>query len=79
MLRNRPNVNIAKNVIVFVGDGMGLATISAARILKGQLENTTGEEGYLYFEKYPNTGLLKVHVKSQSLTRLLLRPFRNHG
>ncbi|GAU97667.1 hypothetical protein RvY_08924 [Ramazzottius varieornatus] len=68
VLRNRPNVNIAKNVIVFVGDGMGLATISAARILEGQLENTTGEEGYLYFEKFPNTGLLKPYSNNMQVS-----------
>ena len=59
-LKTRPNLNIAKNVIVFVGDGMGLATVAAARILQGQLQNATGEENYLYFEKFPYTGFLKV-------------------
>ncbi|HEC74246.1 MAG TPA: alkaline phosphatase, partial [Methylophaga aminisulfidivorans] len=28
----------AKNVILFVGDGMGISTITAARILDGQLK-----------------------------------------
>jgi len=27
----------AKNVILFVGDGMGISTVTAARILEGQL------------------------------------------
>ena len=36
--------NKAKNVILFVGDGMGLSTLTAARILAGQNEGRTGEE-----------------------------------
>jgi alkaline phosphatase len=30
------NTNIAKNVIMFLGDGMGISTVTAARIYKGQ-------------------------------------------
>ena len=30
-LNNEPNRNQAKNVIVFIGDGMGIPTITAAR------------------------------------------------
>ena len=32
-----PNIRQAKNVILFVGDGMGVSTVTAARILEGQL------------------------------------------
>ena len=59
-LENTPNTNIAKNVILFVGDGMGLSTVTAARTLKGQLQGKTGEETVLEFEKFPYTGLAKV-------------------
>ena len=34
----------AKNVILFLGDGMGLSTIAAARILEGQRQGASGEE-----------------------------------
>lgn len=51
---------VAKNGILFIGDGMGLSTITAARIFKGQLEGRSGEEGYLSFEKFPHVGLAKV-------------------
>jgi len=44
--------NKAKNVILFVGDGMGLSTLTAARILAGQNEGKSGEEGYLSFETF---------------------------
>lgn len=48
------NNKIAKNVIVFIGDGMGPNTVTATRIYKH------GESGRLTFEKFPHVGLLKV-------------------
>jgi alkaline phosphatase len=51
----------AKNVILFVGDGMGISTLTAARILKGQMAGHTGEEGYLSFESFPHTALVKTY------------------
>lgn len=32
------NKNIAKNLIIFLGDGMGISTVTAGRIRKGQLQ-----------------------------------------
>jgi alkaline phosphatase len=54
------NTNIAKNVIMFLGDGMGISTVTAARIYKGQQNGQTGEEAELSFETFPYTGLIKV-------------------
>ncbi|NMH64680.1 alkaline phosphatase [Shewanella salipaludis] len=51
----------AKNVILFVGDGMGVSTITAARILDGQLKGQTGEENSLSFETLPYVGLSKTY------------------
>ncbi|MCM2680658.1 alkaline phosphatase [Echinimonas agarilytica] len=51
----------AKNVILFVGDGMGISTLTAARILEGQLAGKMGEEGYLSFETMPYTALAKTY------------------
>lgn len=51
----------AKNVILFVGDGMGISTLTSARILKGQLDGELGEEGYLSFEQFPHTALVKTY------------------
>ncbi|MGB0893640.1 MAG: alkaline phosphatase [Parashewanella sp.] len=51
----------AKNVILFVGDGMGISTLTAARILQGQRQGKTGEEGYLSFESFPHTALVKTY------------------
>ncbi|MDA1371494.1 MAG: alkaline phosphatase [Proteobacteria bacterium] len=54
-------VPIARNVILFVGDGMGVSTVTAARILEGQLRGETGEENALFFESFPNVALSKTY------------------
>ncbi|WP_394200209.1 alkaline phosphatase [Shewanella waksmanii] len=51
----------AKNVILFVGDGMGVSTVTAARILDGQLKGQLGEENSLSFETLPYAGLAKTY------------------
>lgn len=51
----------AKNVIVFLGDGMGLSTITAARILDGQQKGGQGEENSLFFESFPYTAFSKTY------------------
>lgn len=59
------NRHHAKNVILFVGDGMGISTITAARILEGQLHGKPGEENRLSFEHFPNVGLSKTYSWDQ--------------
>ncbi|MDN4500831.1 alkaline phosphatase [Alteromonadaceae bacterium BrNp21-10] len=51
----------AKNVILFVGDGMGISTVTAARILEGQLQGNMGEENQLSFDRFPFAGLAKTY------------------
>lgn len=51
----------AKNIILFVGDGMSLTTVAAARIYEGQLRKQTGEENQLSFEKFPYTAFSKTY------------------
>ena len=51
----------AKNVILFIGDGMGISTITAARIYEGQKRGETGEENLLSFEKFENVALVKTY------------------
>lgn len=51
----------AKNVILFVGDGMSLTTVAAARIREGQLKQQPGEENLLSFERFPNTAFSKTY------------------
>jgi alkaline phosphatase len=55
----------AKNVILFVGDGMGISTLTAARILEGQLAGNTGEENQLSFETFPYSALAKTYNTNQ--------------
>ncbi|XP_068147804.1 membrane-bound alkaline phosphatase [Drosophila tropicalis] len=54
----------AKNVIMFLGDGMSLSTVAAARIRKGQLKGNTGEEDSLSFEKFPYSGLSRTYCSN---------------
>ncbi|GAB3388999.1 alkaline phosphatase [Lysobacter fragariae] len=51
----------AKNVILFVGDGMSLTTVAAARILDGQRKGSSGEENRLSWETFPATALSKTY------------------
>ena len=57
---NAPIVGVAKNVILFLGDGMGMPTVTAGRILAGQMAGKNGEEHQLSFDKFPNVALSKV-------------------
>ena len=59
------NTRQAKNVIIFIGDGMGIATQTAARIFEGQLKGKTGEENRLSFETLPYSALSKTYSWDQ--------------
>ena len=55
----------ARNVILFVGDGMSLTTVAAARILDGQRKGQPGEENRLGWEDFPATALSKTYNTDQ--------------
>ncbi len=57
----------ARNVILFVGDGMGVSTVTAARILDGQRRGESGEENLLSFERLPHTALAKTYNTNQQV------------
>lgn len=63
--RHTPITGKARNVILFVGDGMGVTTVTAARILDGQLRGEPGEENLLSFERLPYTALIKTYNTNQ--------------
>lgn len=63
----KANEGKAKSVILFLGDGMGITTITAARILEGQQRGQTGEENVLSFEKFPYTALSKTYAINQQV------------
>lgn len=54
--------NRAKNVILFVGDGMSIATVTAARILEGQQRGEPGEGNLLSFEEFPSVALSRTYT-----------------
>ncbi|XP_033105139.1 alkaline phosphatase-like [Anneissia japonica] len=61
------NENVAKNIIIFIGDGMGIPTVTAARILQGQKIGKSGEEHVLSWEMFPHVGLSKTYnIDSQT-------------
>ena len=51
----------AKNVILFIGDGMGISTITATRIFDGQSKDMEGEENSLAFDNFENVALIKTY------------------
>ncbi len=59
------NKHKAKNIILFVADGMGVTTTTAARILEGQLRGESGEENQLSFEVLPYVALSKTYNTNQ--------------
>ncbi|XP_061682021.1 intestinal-type alkaline phosphatase-like isoform X2 [Syngnathoides biaculeatus] len=60
-LKLRPREYQAKNLILFLGDGMGVSTVSAARILEGQMEGNAGEETVLAMDTFPYVALSKTY------------------
>lgn len=79
-LSEKLNTNKAKNVILFLGDGMGLTTIAATRVVMG------GEEKKLSFENFPHTATAKTYCLDESVpdsacaSNAFLRGFKaNYG
>ena len=60
-----PNAKRAKNIILFVGDGMGVSTVTAARIFEGQMKGVDGERNLLSFEKLPYVSMSKTYSANQ--------------
>lgn len=63
--RLKPKNGKAKNVILFVGDGMGISTLTAARTFEGQQNGQSGEENRLSFEQFPYSALSKTYSANQ--------------
>ena len=55
----------ARNVIVFLGDGMGLTTVTAAHIYVGQRQGVDGESFRLSFEQFPYTAFSRTYETNQ--------------
>ncbi|KFO54869.1 Intestinal-type alkaline phosphatase, partial [Corvus brachyrhynchos] len=57
----QPRIRTAKNLILFLGDGFGIPTITATRILKGQQQGKLGPETPLALDAFPYVALSKVN------------------
>lgn len=55
----------AKNIILFMGDGMSLTTVAATRMYLGDEKNS------LSFEQFPHFGLSKVWLQIELLLNLI--------
>ncbi|WP_430392228.1 alkaline phosphatase [Dyella sp. 20L07] len=55
----------AKNVIVFLGDGMSIPTIAAAHVRAGQIKGVDGESYRLSFEQFPFSALSRTYETDQ--------------
>ncbi len=62
-INNSPGA--ARNIILFIGDGMSTSTVTAARIFAGQQQGLAGEEFSLSFENFPWTGLSRTYNTNQ--------------
>ncbi|MBY0612228.1 MAG: alkaline phosphatase [Beijerinckiaceae bacterium] len=68
ILQQQPNTKRAKNVILFVGDGFGVATMTAARIFEGQQRGVDGVSNLLSFEKFPHAALSRTYAHDSQVT-----------
>ena len=64
-LGRKDNRHRASGIILFVGDGMSIATVTAGRIYVGQKSGANGEEHNLSFERFPAVGLAKTYNTNQ--------------
>ena len=57
----RPNKGPARNLIIFIGDGMGVATITAGRIFEGEQQGRDGESLVAALDSLPYSALVKTY------------------
>ncbi len=68
ILQLQRNTNRAKNVILFVGDGMGFSTVTATRIFEGQQRDVDGESNVLSWEAFPYLAASKTYSHDAQIT-----------
>lgn len=56
-----PVTRRARNVIIFIGDGMGVTTVTAARIYAGQSQGLDGESYSLAIDTFPHVALSRTY------------------
>ena len=57
----QPETGRARNLILVIGDGMGITTLTSGRIFAGQQQGLAGEEYSLSFEQLPYSALIKTY------------------
>lgn len=67
-LERKPNVRKARNVILFVGDGMGISSVTAGRIHAGQVRGVDGASYRLGFESLPWSAFSKTYSADRFVT-----------
>ena len=68
MLKQQPNTRRAKNVILFIGDGFGISSMTAARIFEGQQRGVDGVSNLLSFERFPYLALSRTYAHDSQVT-----------
>jgi alkaline phosphatase len=63
-----PNTGKAKNIILMIGDGMGIPMITASRIRGGELQKKDGVSNKLAFELLPYTALSRTYSADAQVT-----------
>jgi alkaline phosphatase len=61
LIADKPNNRKARNVIIFIGDGMGVSTLTAGRIFEGQQLGVDGESYVAQMDRLPHTALVKTY------------------
>ncbi len=61
LIADKPNNRKARNVIIFIGDGMGVSTLTAGRIFEGQRLGLDGESYVAEMDRLPHTALVKTY------------------
>jgi alkaline phosphatase len=64
----KPNTNKAKNIILMVGDGMGITTVTAARIYEGQKRGVDGVSNNLNMDQFPYLALSRTYSADALVT-----------
>ncbi|MDE2444842.1 MAG: alkaline phosphatase [Alphaproteobacteria bacterium] len=67
-LAQKPITHKAKNIILMVGDGMGVTTTTAARIYEGQKRGVDGVSNNLTMDSLPNLALSRTYSADSQVT-----------
>lgn len=75
----RKEGDVARNAVLFIGDGMDPLTVGAARIHKGQLAGESGENTTLGWEKWGHFGCSITYNTNQEVSQETMRDVCNDG